>query len=79
MMLETELREEIEKWTKKIGKEVVEVRLKDEKKGDLIENIQAYIKDSGHFLKKGDLIRSFEALIWAWSWIEILKELEILE
>ena len=79
MNLESELREEIEKWAKRMEQEVQKVELKDQSKKPMIENINAYIKDSGYFLQKGDLIRSFEAIIWAWSWIEILKELKIIK
>ncbi|MDM7934603.1 MAG: DUF357 domain-containing protein [Methanothrix sp.] len=36
-----------------------------------LDNISAYISDSRHFLEQGDLIRAFEAVIWAWAWMEI--------
>lgn len=36
-----------------------------------LENISAYLSDSRHFLDKGDLIRAFEAVVWAWAWMEI--------
>jgi uncharacterized protein len=36
-----------------------------------MENISAYISDSRYFLEKGDFIRAFEAVIWAWAWMEI--------
>jgi uncharacterized protein len=42
------------------------------------ENISAYIRDSHYFLEKGDLIRAFEAVIWAWAWMEIGLERKIL-
>ena len=79
MSLETQLRKETEKWTKRINKEIKAIRLKDKSKERMLENVNAYIKDSGHFMEKGDLIRSFEAIVWAWAWLEILKELEVLE
>jgi hypothetical protein len=43
------------------------------------ENISAYIHDSHYFLENGDLIRAFEAVIWAWAWMEIGLERKILE
>jgi hypothetical protein len=43
-----------------------------------LENISAYICDSRHFLEQGDLIRAFEAVVWAWAWMEIGLEREIL-
>lgn len=44
-----------------------------------LENIAAYIKDSNYFLEKGDLIRAFEAVVWAWAWMEIGLETENLK
>lgn len=79
MGIEADLRMEIEKWAKRIEEEIENVKLKDEGRKDLLANVNAYVKDSGYFLRKGDLIRSFEAIIWAWSWIDILKELGMLE
>jgi hypothetical protein len=79
MGLEDSLVNEIEKWTKKIEKETEGIKIKDKNKEHFLSNIQAYIKDSKYFLEKGDLVRSFEAIVWAWSWIEILKELGVLE
>lgn len=79
MGLEDSLVNEINKWAKKIEKETEGIKIKDKNKEHFLSNIQAYIKDSKYFLEKGDLIRSFEAIIWAWSWVEILKELGILE
>ncbi len=82
--LETKLRGEIEKWTFRIREDIKKARLaggtkEKEKNAHLLTNIRAYIEDSGYFLEKGDFIRSFEAIIWAWSWLEILKELKVLE
>jgi hypothetical protein len=36
-----------------------------------MDNIKAYISDTEYFLKKGDLIRAFECVVWAWAWMEI--------
>ena len=38
---------------------------------EFLENISAYIRDCQYFLEKDDLIRAFEAIIWAWAWMEI--------
>jgi hypothetical protein len=43
-----------------------------------LENISAYLSDSRHFLDKGDLIRAFEAVVWAWAWMEIGLEIGLL-
>jgi uncharacterized protein len=36
-----------------------------------LENISSYLSDSRYFLEKGDLIRAFESVVWAWAWMEI--------
>jgi len=41
-------------------------------------NITAYISDCRYFLEQGDLIRAFEAVIWAWAWIEIGLDVGVL-
>lgn len=79
MDCETKLRKETEKWLGKIRKEVERIELLDKERADLVENIRAYISDCEYFLKKNDLIRSFESVVWAWSWLEILKELKIIK
>jgi hypothetical protein len=43
-----------------------------------LENISAYLSDSRYFMKKGDLIRAFESVVWAWAWMEIGLERNIL-
>lgn len=75
MDLESELREETGKWLLKIKEEMKGVRLKDSSKEGFLKNINAYIQDSEYFLEKNDLIRSFEAVIWAWSLLETGREL----
>ena len=74
MTLEEELRSETEKWLQK----AVAERAKIKAKNDYTKNIDAYISDSFHFMKKNDLVRAFEAVIWAWSWIEIGREQKII-
>ena len=46
---------------------------------EFLENVSAYIRDSQYFLEKGDLIRAFEAVIWAWAWMEIGLEKRLLQ
>jgi len=79
MDLESDLRKETEKWLGRIKKEIGGIRLLKKGKEGMIENVRAYVKDCEYFLKEKDLIRAFESVIWAWSWIEILKELEVIE
>ena len=79
MDLENNLKFEIDKWAKRIEAKMKDIKVIDKKNENFLTNIRAYIKDSKYFLEKGDLVRSFEAIVWAWSWLEILKELKILE
>jgi len=72
------LQQEIEKWTKKIGEQLDNIETYGTKGREFLTNIKAYVSDSAHFLQKGDLVHSFEAIIWAWAWLEIGEELEFL-
>ncbi|MFB3764196.1 MAG: DUF357 domain-containing protein [Methanotrichaceae archaeon] len=72
--LETDLRSETLKWLERAGSLFSEISGKEE----FIDNISAYISDSKYFLEKGDLIRAFEAVIWAWAWMEIGLEMGVL-
>lgn len=76
-MIEEDLRKETEKWLVKIKGKRKSIMV-DKAKSDFLKNIDAYISDSEHFLKKNDMIRAFEAVIWAWSWLEIGENLKIL-
>lgn len=75
--IENDLEKETKKWLERIEKERKKVTTTQRK--DLLKNIDAYISDTKHFLQKNDLIRAFEAVIWAWSWLEILEELKVIE
>lgn len=76
--LENQLKEEIKKWMKRLETAVGETRALSPKGVDFLANIRAYQSDSLHFYGKGDLVRSFEALIWAWAYCEIGKETGVL-
>ena len=77
--LEPRLREEIEKWSKKLDRELKTTIAICQNGEKMLENAGAYFSDSKHFFEKGDLIRAFECLIWAWAWLEIGKELKLLK
>jgi hypothetical protein len=65
--LAEDLREETVKWQRKAEDLYQKVSGEDE----FLENVSAYIRDCQYFLEKNDLIRAFEAIIWAWAWMEI--------
>ena len=74
MSVETELTGEIKKWSKKLDGFFSSTRALDERGAKMLENIRAYRRDSNHFLEHGDLIKSFECLIWAWALLEVGRE-----
>ena len=76
-MLKKELREEIGKWTARLDNALSTTHAIGERGEKMLGNIKAYRKDSKHFLERGDLIKSFECLIWAWAILELGKELEL--
>ncbi len=71
MSVEMQLIDETKKWTARIKERRKRIKLAKRDKKDFMDNIDAYISDSAHFMKKGDLVRSFEAVVWAWAWLEI--------
>ncbi len=73
--LEEDLRAETVKWQKK----ACDLYERVSGDGEFLENITAYIHDCQYFLGKGDLIRAFEAIIWAWAWLEIGLEKGLLQ
>jgi hypothetical protein len=76
--LEEDLRRETEKWLLRAREAMEEVTARGEEGERFSANIEAYLSDCRYFLEKGDLIRAFEAVIWAWAWIEIGLKVEIL-
>jgi hypothetical protein len=69
--MDQKLEEETKKWLIKAKDKRKTIILVDKSRQDILKNIDAYISDSEHFMNKGDLIRSFEAIIWSWSIIEL--------
>ncbi|MCK4927398.1 MAG: DUF357 domain-containing protein, partial [Candidatus Aenigmarchaeota archaeon] len=70
MGVEDELKAETLKWLEKCGEEIVKVKPSGPKGEEFLVNIKAYVSDTGHFLEKDDLVRAFEAIVWAWAWLE---------
>ncbi len=78
MTVEESLREETEKWTKKINSELENVETYGTKGKEMLRNIKAYVEDSAHFRKQGDPVRAFEAIVWAWAWLEIGRDMKFI-
>jgi uncharacterized protein len=50
------------------------------KKGEkMLQNIDAYLADYKYFLVENKPIEAFEAIVWAWAWLEIGEENKFLE
>lgn len=70
-----ETQEKLEKETKK-WLEKLEERIKDySSEVDQMENVEAYRKDTYHFLDEEDYIRAWESVIYAWGILETLERL----
>ncbi len=74
--LKDELIRETEKWLERL--ESIEIELLNSSHKDFVENIKAYIEDARYFLEKRDYIRAFEAVVWAWAWLEIGERVGLL-
>jgi hypothetical protein len=79
METEQRLKSETEKWAAKLRKELPSAAPAVKEGREFIVNIKAYLDDSGRFTEKGDLVRAFEAVVWAWAWLEIGREMKILK
>ena len=65
-----ELKNQTLKWLKKAEEKLSRVEKKDDAEY-IVKNAQCYIKDANYFLGQKDFVRSFEAVIWAWAFLEI--------
>ena len=73
--LEENLRNETAKWQGRA--EALFSQLSGDER--FLENISAYLSDSHYFMEQKDLIRAFEAVIWAWAWMEIGLDTGVLQ
>ncbi|MBW6451103.1 MAG: DUF357 domain-containing protein [DPANN group archaeon] len=79
MDTEKQLISETLKWLEKAKAISSDAKSMDVKGSDFLKNVNAYIKDTDYFLDKKDYVRAFEAVIWAWSWLEIGKDQGIVD
>ncbi len=73
-----ELKRETLKWLERAEKRIKTLKAEEVRGKKFLENVNAYIQDSRWFLEKGDLVRAFECVVWAWAWIEIGEDTGIL-
>ncbi|MBR9682544.1 MAG: DUF357 domain-containing protein [Candidatus Aenigmarchaeota archaeon] len=69
--------EEIDKWLIKIEEIVPKIEVVEPRGQGWYTNMKAYISDSKHFRDEGDLVRGFEAVVWAWAIFEICVDLGV--
>ncbi len=65
--LEKKLKEETEKWIEAFEAKTKGLKVTDERGNWAANNMNAYLSDCKHFYKKGDFLRSFEAIIYAYG------------
>jgi hypothetical protein len=79
MDLEETLREETGKWLTKLEDAYSGFRptgkLPEKDLKPIRQNIDAYIKDARYFLEKNDMVRAFEAVVYAWGLLEACQHL----
>ncbi|MCX6814892.1 MAG: DUF357 domain-containing protein [Candidatus Aenigmarchaeota archaeon] len=75
------LKKETEKWLSRLEKERKSLKTisEDKKIRSVLKNLDAYISDTKHFLEKKDMVRAFEAAIYAWGILETCEHLGIVE
>ena len=80
--IEEVLRQETEKWLARLedaySRFEATGKLPDKDLRPIRENIEAYIKDSRHFTEKGDPVRAFEAVVYAWGLLEACQHLGLI-
>lgn len=79
MNTEEQLISETAKWLARAEAKFRKIKPCRKKGEEFVKNIGAYLKDAKHFEAKKDFVRAFEAVVWAWAWIEIGKETGVLE
>jgi len=76
-----DLKKETEKWLAKLEKERASLRIVSGMKEvpKVVKNMDAYISDTRHFMKKEDFVRAFEAVVYAWGILETLERAGLVE
>jgi hypothetical protein len=69
--LAARLQEEIDTWRHRLDRALDEAEPATDHGDRFLDNIRAYRQDADHFEDEDDLVRAFEAVVWAWAWLEI--------
>lgn len=78
-LTEKRLKEETQKWKERIEEEIKMTKALNQRGEEFLDTVRAYSEDSRYFSGKGDLVRAFEAIVWAWAFYEIGRKIGILE
>ena len=74
-----ELIEQTDIWYGKADALLKKTKALNKKGEEYLVNINAYMSDTGHFKENKDYVRAFEAVVWAWAWLEIGKDAGFLD
>ncbi|MCS7134923.1 MAG: DUF357 domain-containing protein [Candidatus Aenigmarchaeota archaeon] len=72
-------KEEIEKWLEKLEEKISKIKMKDETKQQFLDNLKAYVNDCVYWLEKGDYVKAWEAISFAWGLYEAGEYFEVFE
>jgi hypothetical protein len=79
MELQETIRSETEKWFARLESAYSGFsptgKLPEKDLKPIRRNIEAYMKDARYFLERGDLVRAFEAVVYAWGLLEACQHL----
>ena len=78
-IIENVLKEETDKWLERLQDKVKNIKLLDNRGQWALENLKAYIEDCRHFSEKGDLVRAFEAVVYAYGIYETALHSKLME
>ncbi len=79
MKTEKELIKETEKWTRRLETELDAAKPVKKKGERFLDNVKSYTSDSKHFFDKKDYVRAFEAVVWAWAFLSIGKDMGLVK
>lgn len=76
---ERRLLDETDTWRRRLDEALDEASPNDARGRAFLENIEAYRADADHFEAQDDPVRAFEAVVWAWAWLEIGARIDAID
>lgn len=73
------LEQETEQWAKRLDEALDEADARTDEGEAFLENVRAYRSDAAHFADDEDRVRAFEAVVWAWAWLEIGARIDAID